>query len=178
MNWTEEPATENQLKRLKEFGYGLERKLTKGEASHLISAFEARPEGWVALAARDGGGMEEEPEAFRLRKAVEQARRAVDEPPGGASGHSPDGLALAVSWREEFWLDTCRDIGKTASMQARDLYKQFGCRFATPTHWQVRSILDALDSATPSWDRDFPKVFYQTLELNFPELLRTRNSSG
>ena len=178
MNWTEEPATESQLKRLKEFGYEPERSLTKGEAAHLISTFEAHPEGWVALAARGLGGKEEEPEAFRLRTAVERARRAGGELQSGASGHSPDELDSAVSRREEFWLDTCRDIGKMASVQGRDLYRQFGCRFATPTHWQVHSILDALDSAMPSWDRDSPKVFYQTLELNFPELLRMRNPPG
>jgi len=37
---------------------------------------------------------------------------------------------------------------------------------------QVQSILEALDSALPAWDRDSPEMFYRTLELNFPELLR------
>jgi hypothetical protein len=32
--------------------------------------------------------------------------------------------------------------------------------------------LDALDAAMGSWDRDYPQLFYQALELNFPELRR------
>jgi hypothetical protein len=62
-------------------------------------------------------------------------------------------------------------------MQARsastlDLYMKHGCRFVTPTHEQVQEILDALDVASPFWDRDNAEIFYQTLELNFPELVR------
>jgi hypothetical protein len=36
----------------------------------------------------------------------------------------------------------------------------------------VQEILDALDSAMPAWEREHPALFYQTLELNFPHLLR------
>jgi hypothetical protein len=37
---------------------------------------------------------------------------------------------------------------------------------------QVQHILDALDAALPNWEREHPDLFYKTLELNFPELLR------
>jgi hypothetical protein len=36
----------------------------------------------------------------------------------------------------------------------------------------VQHILDALDSAAPFWDKEHPELFYQTLQLNFPELVR------
>ena len=37
---------------------------------------------------------------------------------------------------------------------------------------QVQEVLDALDSALPVWDREHPELFYQTLELNFPQLVK------
>jgi hypothetical protein len=58
------------------------------------------------------------------------------------------------------------------STQVSGLYKRYGCRFAIPTHEQAQVILDALDSAMALWDRDYPELFYETLELNFPELVR------
>ena len=52
------------------------------------------------------------------------------------------------------------------------LYMKYGCRFVPPTHDQVQEVLDALDAASPVWDLDNTQLFYQTLELNFPELVR------
>lgn len=74
--------------------------------------------------------------------------------------------------RQEFWLDTCRGPGKmqSASTVALDLYMKHGCQFAAPTHEQVQEVLEALDSALPRWEKEHPELFYQTLELNFPEL--------
>jgi len=45
-----------------------------------------------------------------------------------------------------------------------------GLRQVAPDQAQV--ILDALDAAMGSWDTDYPQLFYQALELNFPELRR------
>lgn len=61
-----------------------------------------------------------------------------------------------------------------ATLQVLELYQLYGCRFDTPTHSQVQEILEALDGASSHWDRDHPELFYQTLELNFPHLLRHR----
>lgn len=58
------------------------------------------------------------------------------------------------------------------SKQVIDLYRRFGCRFCEPTHEQVDEVLGALDAAMPQWDTLHPELFYQTLELNFPELVR------
>ena len=71
-------------------------------------------------------------------------------------------------------MDTCGDAERMrpVSTQAHMLAKKYGCRFAVPTAQQVQSIFDALDSALPFWDKDQPELFYQTLELNFPELVR------
>ena len=53
-----------------------------------------------------------------------------------------------------------------------ELYQKHGCRFAVPSRQQVQDVLDALDAAMPVWEKEHPELFYQTLELNFPELLR------
>jgi hypothetical protein len=76
--------------------------------------------------------------------------------------------------RQEFWVDTCREITHmhATSKLAIDFYRQFGCRFCEPTHAQVDEVLAALDAAMPEWDSLHPELFYKTLELNFPELVR------
>lgn len=78
--------------------------------------------------------------------------------------------------RQEFWLDTCRGFAhiKFGCAQIQELYRRHGCRFAEPTPEQVRGILDALDTAAPRWETEHPELFYQTLELSFPELLIRR----
>ncbi len=76
--------------------------------------------------------------------------------------------------RQEFWVDTCREITQmhAGCWQTIDLYRKFGCRFCEPTREQVVEVLSALDAAMPKWDTLHPELFYQTLELNFPELVR------
>jgi hypothetical protein len=78
--------------------------------------------------------------------------------------------------RQEFWLDTCRGVAHmhVACVQVQSLYRKHGCRFAEPTLEQIRGILDALDRAIPQWEREHPELFYQTLELSFPELVIRR----
>ena len=80
----------------------------------------------------------------------------------------------SASERHEFWVDTCREITEMhrASPQVVGMYQKFGCRFVVPTRQQVEHVLQALDSAMPQWDKQHPELFYQTLELNFPELIR------
>ncbi len=80
----------------------------------------------------------------------------------------------ALEWRRQFWLDTCREVleMRNASPKVLELHRLYGCRFCPPTTQQVQYVLDALDVALPRWDREHPELFYQTLELNFPELLR------
>jgi hypothetical protein len=76
--------------------------------------------------------------------------------------------------RQQFWIDTCREVREMRLVSPRksELHQQHGCRFSVPTTQQVQFILNALDSALPGWDRNHPELFYQTLELNFPELVR------
>jgi len=81
---------------------------------------------------------------------------------------------LSKTQREEFWADTCREVTQmhVGSQKVIDLYRKHGCRFCAPTREQVHHVLSALDSAISSWETDYPELFYQTLELNFPELVR------
>jgi len=102
--------------------------------------------------------------ACHLRKAVETAQLE-----GGR--HQ---VESALQDRQQFWMDTCREVleMRTASRQVLELHRHHGCRLCVPTARQVQYILDALDAALPGWDSDHPELFYRTLELNFPELLR------
>lgn len=102
--------------------------------------------------------------AYYFRHLVEEARREG----------LPDKIESARHRRQQFWLNTCREVFemRAASGQVLELHRQHGCRFCVPTPKQVQHILDALDVALPGWDRDHASLFYRTLELNFPELLR------
>jgi hypothetical protein len=82
--------------------------------------------------------------------------------------------ALGLIEREEFWADTCREVTQMQhqSPQAMNLYRKFGCRFCPPGRRQIQDILSALDAAVPGWEKEHPELFYQTLELNYPELVR------
>ena len=76
--------------------------------------------------------------------------------------------------RVEFWADTCREVTdmRLGSKEVIELYRTYGCRFCVPSPGQVQNVLDALDSAMPQWEKEHRELFYQTLELNFPELVR------
>ncbi len=141
------------------------------------------PGGTEVLARRDAlcgapkGKTRTSPEtrqdAHRLRQAVEHAKRVLER---DESSPCDGQLQAALTNRQQFWLDTCREVleMKAASPQTLDLHRRHGCRFCVPTVRQVQHILDALDSAMPGWDRDHPDLVFHTLELNFPELLRVR----
>lgn len=172
MNWTDEPATESQLRHLSQFGYEPDHPLTKGEAAHLIRDYEEHPE-WQG-ATKEVGLLEiTKHEAYHLRVEVEQVRQGVGGVGARGLPNSTQALKQAMARRQEFWRDTCREPSamQCRSAQVFDLYMKHGCRFLTPTNEQVQEVLDALDGAMPAWDRDYPHLFHQTLELNFPTLL-------
>jgi len=173
MNWTEEPATEPQLTQLKRFGYQPLHPLTRSEAAHALRDLETNPQTPAVLEAE---GLREinKQEALSLRLAVENARRAIAGAPPDQSDPARCELAAAIDRRQQFWVDTCCDPGRMQfpSAQVLDLYMRFGCRFLPPTREEVQDVLDALDIALPTWDRDHPELFYQTIELNFHTLLR------
>lgn len=85
-------------------------------------------------------------------------------------------MAATTTSRVEFWLDSCREVREMrhGSMQVLELYQRFGCGLIAPSQRQAQEVLDALDTAMPMWDRDHIELFYQALELNFPELFRRR----
>jgi hypothetical protein len=193
MYWTDQPATEQQLLHLKNAGYIGSGPLTQTEAARLIRELRRHPgrvnapiaeivpkflqpkpapppsprapmSGELSEAARV--------QAYRLHTAVTETAKAFQADPDG-----PNVRADAVSsrrMRQEFWLDTCSEVKemRNTSVQIVEFYQRFGCRFFTPTRDQVQNILDALDEVMPLWDRDHPELFYQTIELNIPELLR------
>lgn len=175
MTWADEPATEMQLGHLGQFGHRPGLALTKREASRLITWFEEHKAPSPALESQ-AGREREQPEAYLLRIAVECAKRTAAQPRGDQAETSPPGLAAAMARREDFWLDTCREVTQMRfpSAQVLEFYKQFGCRFFAPNRERVQEILSALDSVMPTWDIDHPELFYQTLELNFPDSVHQR----
>jgi hypothetical protein len=120
------------------------------------------------------GRTKPESPAYQLRQAVERARQALATAVNGQREALRYELDQALSRRQQFWIDTCREVQemRAVSRQVLDLNMHYGCRFCPPNSWQVQHILDALDAASDTWDRDHPQVFYQTMELNFRELRR------
>ena len=164
MNWKDEPATEMQISRLRQLGCMPERPLTKGEAAHLISHHDVT---FVRQSDTPAGqqtsGTCVQFNAYELRVAVESARRTTKV--GGA-------LDCALEQRQRFWMDTCCEPAQMhmRSKEVMELHMKHGCQYVEPTREQTQEILNALDMALPTWDKEHPELFYQTLELNFPEL--------
>ena len=171
MNWTDGPATWKQLRFLSNHGYKPEQALTKTQASELIRKFGGNPENYCSAAESPAKPSET---AGQLRVMIEETRQVIVDSGRNHVEASKLALATVVEKRQEFWLDTCRQIAKVTvnSRQVQELYQKHGCRFVEPTRKQVQYILDALDSVMPNWDKHHPELFYQTLELNFPELVR------
>ena len=193
MDWDNEPASEQQLVLLRNVGYVLVKPLTRTEAARLIREYRRNPPQPVtagpqrALSAapphsEPAPGVLTSPPAdlsqstrlktHGLRAACEQTKQALTANPNAPNVRA-DAAAAGAS-RQEFWLDTCREVREmqVGSMQVFELYQIYGCRFFAPTREQVQEVLDALDSALPVWDREHPELFYQTLELNFPQLVK------
>jgi len=175
MDWQDEPATWKQLRYLRQNGYKADRHLSKTAAAELIASMGGQIDSPPAApdvtlqqpAAQD---------AYMLRVAIEKATRAASDARRDNLQTAQQDIALAISKRQMFWIDTCRDPTRmqAACGQVLDFYRKYGCRFEAPSNKQVQEVLSALDSAMPSWDRDHPGLFYQTLELNYPELVRRR----
>jgi hypothetical protein len=94
--------------------------------------------------------------------------------PGSEGKAGQADVAVGLLEREEFWANTCREITQMQhpSQPAMDLYRKYGCRFCPPGRNQIQYVLNALDAAVPGWEKEHPELFYQTLELNYPELIR------
>jgi len=175
MNWADEPATETQLNHLSQLGHKFPYSLTKAEAARLITWFEqhqAHPVPPEPQTPQERAA----PEAYLLRLAVASVKRAAASPEPAQAQPALRELEQAIARRQEFWMDTCREVTqrRLASVPVLQLYQQHGCCFSAPKPAEAQQILDALDSAMPCWELDHPALFYQTLELNFPELVRHR----
>ncbi len=164
MNGTVEPATTRQLDYLRAHGFNPAHPLNKAEAVELIRRVFAHP-GAVPLE-------EHGPRYFHDR--VVGARRAADQACVSELTDCQHAVEAAIASREEFWMDTCRDMSELphGSAQAWELYRTHGCLFCSPNRAQVQAVLAALDAGVPDWDAEHPELFYETLRLNFPELQR------
>jgi len=175
MNWKDEPATEMQISRLRQLGCLPEHPLTKGEAAHLIShhdvTFVRQSNTPAATAHETSSGTYVQFDAYQLRVAVESARRTVFQ--AETTETKVEGaLDSALERRQRFWMDTCCEPAQMhmRSAEVIELHMKLGCQYVEPTREQTQEILDALDIALPAWEKEHPELFYQTLELNFPEL--------
>lgn len=192
MLWDNEPASEQQVVLLRNAGHVMAKPLTRTEAARLIREYRRNPAHSVpavqsalpraapamapptATIESSGGELSESTrmKAHALRTAFEESKRALVTKADAPNVRADAASTLAA--RLQFWKETCCEVREMqiGSVQIFELYQRHGCRFFCPTREQVQEVLDALDMALPVWDRDHPELFYQTLELNFPQLLR------
>jgi len=195
MDWTEDPATEQQITQLKKLGFVVGARLSLTEAASLIRQYKKNPPHALTPSIQKRGASisgsspsqaqlpnSHSRDNSRGESATTRACHLIDA--AGAEAHPVSTLhptphveadaASSVSNRLEFWLDTCRDVKEMGlgSVQVYELRQKYGCRFVAPSREQVQDILEALDAAAPAWEREHPEMFYQTLELNFPALVR------
>jgi hypothetical protein len=111
-------------------------------------------------------------QAYRFHAVAVAAHCALAANPNGPNVRAD--AAASMQNRQEFWLDTCREVKemRIGSVPVLELYQMQGYRFFPPSPQQVQELLTALDEAMPQWDSENPELFYQTLELNFPHLVR------
>lgn len=175
-----EPATEKQIKYLSVFGYVQTGPLTRQEASELLSRFEEDPEHLEIRAENNALQMRRQMEFDSTHAAQvlhEIFAKAADELKHAQQGEITDAreeFKEATKQRITFWKDTFREPAESTGEweQSFELFEQYGHRFKVPSTKQITEILAALDEKAPTWDTEFPHVFYQTMELNFPQLLR------
>jgi hypothetical protein len=182
MDWENQPATWKQLRYLRQHGYKPDRHLTKTAAEELITSMGGAIVTTVAQQLINEPAIpvpvrqSPKEDAYALRATVEQAAKAISMARREDLHQAEQNLALAVSKREMFWVDTCRDPTRmqAACGAVLDFYRKYGCSLQAPSHKQVKEVLSALDSALPFWDREHPELFYKTLEINYPELVKRR----
>jgi hypothetical protein len=186
MDWPDEPASEQQVMHLKNLGCVPTANLTMTEAARLIRQYQknlrhgGNPAVSKSLIPSSSGSIQVQPDlsesarnvAHRLHETAATAKRAMTAAPQAPNVRAD--LISANTTRLEFWLDTCRDMREMqiASVQVYEFHHDYGHRLFAPTREQVQEILDALDTAMPTWDKEHPELFYKTLELNFPNLVR------
>lgn len=167
-----EPATDIQLSTLKRFGYIPERSLSRGEAAQLLMGFQH-----AAVHEPEATPLHLTPHhPHYLHKCVEEAKAHLERAAPDIRTALEQEMLTVVRMRQDFWMDTCREMTRMqlAWAEVKSLYQVHGCRFVLPNREQTQEVLDALDAALPTWDKDHPEMFYQTLELNYPQLIQTR----
>lgn len=169
-----DPATESQLNIIRQFHYEPDHPLTRLEAAQIIGNLRRHKDPRAAPGIIHSVTQPPASDPHRLRLLVGNARQAVASALPSHLAECELVLANAIQKRQDFWLNTCREPlqMQSHSEQVWGLYMKHGCRFVEPTREQVQEVLDALDSALRDWDQDHPELFYQTLELNFPGLIR------
>jgi hypothetical protein len=186
MNWRAEPASEKQKEYLQAFGYQPKPPLTKGEASDLIEQFQNDPERQRVLdenrqaeRERKAAQWEQESEDWRnnqahhLHRSCELAKGKLTSAGKGEIRDAKADLRDAQRERLAFWQAAFRPPdGNEMFPQPLKLYLDHGYRLKPLSNSLLQTILDALDSASATWDRDTPEYLFQTAEYNFPELVR------
>jgi len=195
MDWPDEPASEQQVIHLRRLGVAATPNLTMTEAARLIrqcqrnlhqtpsgtnsySRANSSPASSTPPGKADSVQPREPSLAPRFHQTTVRAKRLI--PMAPVATCAPADLAAARVRRVDFWLDTCRDMREmvVGNVQVYQLHHDYGHRLFAPTREQAEEILDALDTALPSWDKEHPELFYKTLELNYPDLIRNEPPKG
>jgi hypothetical protein len=180
ITWRKAPAHVEQLAFLARFGYPLEGRLTRGRASDLIVEIVDDAARWeLVIPDKPAGKVNPQARKCKAYRAHEDCTAAIEKLRNAnldEMGTAKAALALALKKRLQFWRQRFRDFWAGDAyadwIQATDLYSNYGRRFKLPTAEQITRVLSALDEKRPNWDRDYPQLFFETLELNYPELIR------
>src|SRR6266403_1447419 len=104
MNFSDEPATWKQLRILNRCGYQPNRRLTKGEASQLISDFRGEPQGQAPLEATE---VVATTNAYQFRMSADNSAGPGGFGANGGANGGPSDQFSTKTERQEFWLSTC-----------------------------------------------------------------------
>jgi hypothetical protein len=115
-----------------------------------------------------------------IKNEIEEIEATLGDYPSDLNDAQEE-LKSNLSLRSNFWKSTFSPMG-AVMVDSSDLidyadnidrlHDQYGRFFKIPTNKQISDILEALDKASPDWDKREPHAFYATLKASFPEGIR------
>jgi GYF domain 2 len=115
-----------------------------------------------------------------IKSEIEATKQTLEDYPSNLQDAQEE-LKSNSSLRSNFWKSTFSKMGAVLIDSADlidyadtidRLHDEFGRFFKGPTNKQISDILEALDKASPDWDKKEPHAFYATLKASFPDALR------
>lgn len=191
--WQQDPATEKQIAYLESFGVKAKPGLTKGEASELIDKCKDDPQ----AEARRRKFYDEKQQAewedsqkfpsYALRKEIVQWRKEFEEAEAEIAitkdreekadlretqKEAKEEIKRLEAERLDFWKAACGGDSEEFFEVAAELYDEYGQYFKKPSVANIRGVLEALDAASPDWDKKEMHAFFATYQASFPDSVK------